>query len=153
MSEYTPDAVEAVRALARASRILERASGGLNLAHYRVLAAIESGDQRASRIAARLALGKPTVSATVDSLCQRGLLTRTSADTDQRVAVLSLTDEGRALLQGVEAEMTSRIDKLITTTPGGERLIESLVWLGKAIDESMEALAAERAAERRGSGR
>jgi DNA-binding MarR family transcriptional regulator len=153
MTEHTPDAVEAVRALARASRILERASGGLNLAHYRVLAAIDSGDERASRIAARLALGRPTVSATVDSLCQRGLLTRTSADTDQRVAVLSLTDEGRALLGGVEAEMTGRIEKLITTTPGGERLIESLVWLGRAIDESMEQLAAERTAAKRGGSR
>jgi DNA-binding MarR family transcriptional regulator len=153
MTEHTPDAVEAVRALARASRILERASGGLNLAHYRVLAAIDSGDQRASRIAARLALGRPTVSASVDSLCQRGLLTRTSADTDQRVAVLSLTDEGHTVLNGVEAEMTGQIDKLLMTTPGGERLIESLVWLGKAIDESMEQLAAERSAAKRGSGR
>jgi DNA-binding MarR family transcriptional regulator len=143
------NAVEAVRALARASRILERVSGELNLAHYRVLSAIASGDERASRVAARLAIGKPTVSAAVDSLCQRGLLTRTGADTDQRVAVLRLTDAGRALLDGVEAEMVSRIESLVTRTPGGEKLIESLVWLGRAIDESV----AERVAARRGSGR
>jgi DNA-binding MarR family transcriptional regulator len=144
-----PDAVEAVRALARASRILERASGELNLAHYRVLSAIASGDERASRIAARLALGKPTVSATVDSLCQRGLLNRTGARGDQRVAVLSLTDAGRALLDGVEAEMVGRIEDLLTRTPGGEGLIESLVWLGNAIDEAMVA----RLAERRGGAK
>jgi DNA-binding MarR family transcriptional regulator len=132
------DAVEAVRALARASRILERASGELSLAHYRVLSAIASGDERASRIAARLALGKPTISASVDSLCQRGLLSRSGA-TDQRVAVLRLTDAGRALLEGVEAEMVSRIEALRARTPGGETLIESLVWLGQAIDETMAA--------------
>ncbi len=63
---------DAVRALARASRVLERASSELSLAHYRVLSAIASGDERGSRIAARLALGKPTVSAAVESLCQRG---------------------------------------------------------------------------------
>lgn len=139
------DAIEAVRALARASRILERASGELSLAHYRVLAAIASGDERASRIAARLALGKPTISASVDSLCQRGLLSRGS-ETDQRVAVLRLTDAGRALLDSVEAEMVSRIEALRERTPGGDRLIESLVWLGRAIDESVAARSA-------GSGR
>jgi DNA-binding MarR family transcriptional regulator len=144
-----PNAVEAVRALARASRILERISGELNLAHYRVLSAIASGDERASRVAARLAIGKPTVSAAVDSLCQRGLLTRTGADTDQRVAVLRLTDAGRTLLEGVEAEMVSRIEDLAARTPNGDQLIESLVWLGRAIDESV----AERVAARRGSGR
>ncbi|HEY3751201.1 MAG TPA: MarR family winged helix-turn-helix transcriptional regulator [Pseudonocardiaceae bacterium] len=143
------NAVEAVRALARASRILERVSGELNLAHYRVLSAIASGDERASRVAARLAIGKPTVSAAVDSLCQRGLLTRTGADTDQRVAVLRLTDAGRELLDSVEAEMVSRIEGLAVRTPNGEQLIESLVWLGRAIDESV----AERFAARRGSGR
>jgi DNA-binding MarR family transcriptional regulator len=84
-------AVEAVRALARGSRLLERASGELNLAHYRVLSAIASGDERASRIATRLAIGKPTVSATVEALCHRGLLARSRGDDDQRVDVLRLT--------------------------------------------------------------
>jgi DNA-binding MarR family transcriptional regulator len=148
-SNTATDAVEAVRALARASRLLERASGELNLPHYRVLSAIASGDERASRVAARLALGKPTISASVDSLCQRGLLTRTGADDDQRVAVLRLTDSGRELLAGVEAEMVRRIDGLRARTPGGDQLIESLVWLGNAIDDAAE----ERIAVRRGSGR
>jgi DNA-binding MarR family transcriptional regulator len=144
-----PNAVEAVRALARASRILERASGELNLAHYRVLSAVASGEERASRVAERLALGKPTVSAAVDSLCQRGLLNRTGAATDQRVMVLSLTEVGQELLDSVEAEMVKRIETLRARTPGGERLVESLSWLGRAIDDYF----AERIAARRGSGR
>lgn len=133
-------AVAAVRALARASRILERASGELNLAHYRVLSAIASGDERASRVAARLALGKPTVSSAVESLCQRGLLTRTTESSDQRVAVLRLTDAGRALLDSVEAEMLRRLADVQARLPGGDGLIDSLVWLGEAID----ALAADK---------
>src|SRR5579875_3572176 len=59
---------EAVRALARASSVLERSSSELNLAHYRVLSAIASGQERASHVAARLALGRPAVSAAVESL-------------------------------------------------------------------------------------
>ncbi|HEX5113793.1 MAG TPA: MarR family winged helix-turn-helix transcriptional regulator [Pseudonocardiaceae bacterium] len=132
------DTVAAIRALARASRILERVSGGLNPAQYRVLSTIASGDERASRVAARLALGKPTISATVDSLCQRGLLTRTGEDADQRVAVLRLTDAGREQLDGVEAEMVKRIDDLRARTPGGEQLVPALVWLGKALDDLYE---------------
>ena len=139
--------VEAVRALARATRVLERASGELSLAHYRVLAAIASGDQRASRVANRLAIGKPTVSAAVDALAQRGLLIRKGVDGDQRVAALHLTAEGDAILARVEAEMIRRIDDLCARTPNGAQLMESLVWLGAAIDD----MQAQRAAERRGA--
>lgn len=128
-------AVEAVRALARASRQLERASGELNLAHYRVLSAIASGDERASRIADRLAIGKPTVSATVEALCHRGLLVRSRGDDDQRVAVLRLTPEGKMVLKRVEAAMVERITDLGDRTPDGEQLLRSLVWMGAAIDE------------------
>jgi DNA-binding MarR family transcriptional regulator len=130
-------ALQAVRALARASRLLERASGELNLAHYRVLSAIASGDERASRIAARLAIGKPTVSATVESLCLRGLLVRSRIDEDQRVAALHLTPEGEQLLARVESAMVERITDLGDRTSDGEQLLQSLVWMGAAIDDAV----------------
>jgi DNA-binding MarR family transcriptional regulator len=139
--------VEAVRALARATRVLERASGELSLAHYRVLSAVASGDERASRVANRLAIGKPTISAAVDALAQRGLLERSGVDGDQRVAALHLTTEGRAVLARVEAEMIRRIQDLSARTPDGSQLMESLAWLGAAIDD----LHAQRASERRSS--
>ena len=143
----TPQHIDAVRALARATRVLERASGELSLAHYRVLAAVDSGDERASRVANRLAIGKPTVSAAVEVLAQRGLLLRSAVDGDQRVAVLHLTPEGQALLARVETEMTRRIDDLCGRTPDPGRLMESLVWLGAAIDDWQAQRAAERRAE------
>jgi DNA-binding MarR family transcriptional regulator len=139
--------IEAIRALARATRVLERASGELSLAHYRVLSAVATGDERASRVAARLAIGKPTVSAAVEALAQRGLLERSVVDGDQRVAALNLTVEGQAVLARVEAEMIRRMEDLSARTPDGEQLMESLAWLGEAIDE----MQAERAAERRGT--
>lgn len=128
--------VQAVRALARASRVLERASGELNLAHYRVLSAVASGDERASRVAARLALGKPTVSAAVDALCRRGLLTRTAEPGDQRAIALSLTGAGRSLLKRVEDEMVATISDLSARTPDPAQVIESLGWIGGAIDQA-----------------
>lgn len=131
------DAVEAIRALARVSRLLERASGELNLAHYRVLSAIESGDERASRIAKRLAVGKPTVSASVEALCQRGLLERSRVADDQRVAALHLTLEGERVLGGVEAAMIARLDDLCDRTPDGAQVLRALVWMGAALDDVM----------------
>ena len=135
-SDERQRATQAVRALARLSRVVERASTELNLAHYRVLSAVAAGDQRASRLAARLALGKPAVSSAVDALCKRGLLLRTEAEEDQRAVTLSLTAAGQGLLDGVEAEMFRRIDELCALTPDGDRVLESLVWLGDALDES-----------------
>jgi DNA-binding MarR family transcriptional regulator len=128
--------VDAIRALARASRLLERASGELNLAHYRVLSAIASGDERASRIAARLALGKPTVSAAVEALSQRGLLERYELASDQRVDTLQLTPEGAAVLSRVETAMQAWLADICARTPDADQVVQALAWMGEAIDEA-----------------
>src|ERR1700761_7040788 len=97
-SDRTPHAadpsVDAVRALARAARVLERASGQISLAQYRVLSAVAAGDERASRIAERLELGRPTISAAVATLCRHGLLVRDEVVADQRATDLRLTPSG-----------------------------------------------------------
>src|SRR6478735_10694210 len=105
--------VEAVRAVARLSRVLERACPDLSLPHYRVLAAVADGDERASRVAARLALGKPTVSASVEALCRRGLLTREDVAHDQRAVTLRLTTAGETALREAEQAMTSRLAAIL----------------------------------------
>jgi DNA-binding MarR family transcriptional regulator len=135
--------VEAVRALARASRLLERASGEVNLAHYRVLAAIATGDQRASRIATKLALGKPTVSASVEWLCKRGFLARGDVKGDQRAASLQLTPEGDRWLAAVETAMASWVGEVCARTPRPGQTVQALVSMGEAIEQ----IAAERFAE------
>lgn len=137
-------AVAAVRALARASRILERSTDELNLAHYRVLAAVAGGDELASRVAARLALGRPAVSSAVAALTQRGLLTRIGVAGDQRAAVLSLTPEGCSVLARSEQAMTARIADLAARTPDAARMLEALGWLNDAVDQ---VYAERRAAE------
>jgi DNA-binding MarR family transcriptional regulator len=141
--------VQAVRALARLARALERSSGDLNLAHYRVLAAVADGDERASRVAERLALGKPTVSAAVESLCRRGLLAREDAADDRRATRLSLTPDGEAALAEVEETMVTRIDELLSRSDKPDEIVDALGRLGVALDQ----IAAERAAKPRSGGR
>jgi len=130
-----PLAVEAVQSLTRVSKVLERASGGLSLAHYRVLAAVAAGDARASRVAARLALGKPTVSASVEALSARGLLVRSGVACDQRAIQLSLTAAGAEVLEGAQLSMTSALEDLAARTGRRDEVISALVALGSAIDE------------------
>jgi DNA-binding MarR family transcriptional regulator len=126
--------VEAVRALARAARLLERASSEISMGHYRVLSAIAEGEDRAARVAERLALGRPTVSAAVDALCRGGLLDRAEVDGDQRGSALGLTPAGSALLERVEGEMVRLLADLCDRTPAGSQTEEALASLGAAID-------------------
>lgn len=131
-----PRTVEAVQGLTRASKVMERASGGLSLAHYRVLSAVAAGDERASRVAARLALGKPTVSASVEALCSRGLLVRSSVADDQRAIQLSITEAGTELLEGAQLAMASELEVLAARTGRRDEVIEALMALGSAIEQA-----------------
>lgn len=140
---------EAIRALARAATVLERSSTELSLAHYRVLSSIASGQERASHVARNLALGKPAVSAAVDALRRRGLLERLDVAGDHRAATLRLTGDGQRLLAEVEEEMRLRLGDLCGRTPDAERMLEALVWLGRALDDrrAERRAAREQAAE------
>jgi len=137
-------AFEAVRSLARAARLLERASGDLGIAQYRVLCAIADGDERASRVAARYGLGRPAVSVTVDALCRQGLLRRSDSPGDLRAAALSITAEGRARLGEVEAKMTAELKELCARTATGKAVTAALASLGPALD-AVQAERSERA--------
>ncbi|HLI00059.1 MAG TPA: MarR family transcriptional regulator [Acidimicrobiales bacterium] len=150
MPDLSPDprAVAALRALARASSILERGSTELSLPQYRVLSAVAAGDEQASRIARKLAIGKPAVSATVDALRQRGLLTRVDSHVDHRVVALRLTPDGAAVLERFEAVLLERLDDLYRRTPDPSGVLDALVWLGTAVD----ARRAERDAARGETG-
>ena len=127
------------------ARALERSSGDLNLAHYRVLSAVADGDERASRVAQRLALGKPTISAAVESLTKRGLLAREDATDDRRAVRLLLTPAGEAALAEVESSMVTRIDELLDRSEDPDEIVASLGALGEALD----AWAADRLPKRK----
>jgi DNA-binding MarR family transcriptional regulator len=132
--------VAAVRTLARISRSLERASDELSLAQYRVLAAVAVGEARASRVASRLALGKPAISAAVETLVQRGLIAKDPVSGDQRASALRLSVAGEAVLTRVEQQMVARLDSLLARSGASAAtsatLVSSLVELGRGLDEA-----------------
>jgi DNA-binding MarR family transcriptional regulator len=146
MLELSP-AIQAVRSLARIARVIERASDDLSFADYRVLAAIASGEERASRLATRLALGKPAISSSVDSLGRRGLVVRSSVEGDNRAIALSLSAAGADLLERMEASMAALLGDLADETGDAPAVLNSLVSLGDAVEHRMAQRFAERVAQ------
>ena len=128
---------KAVRALARASRLVERASLDLSFADFRVMSAIDAGEERATRLADRLALGKPTVSATVDSLSKRGLIVKSKVEGDNRATALALSEDGRDLYERMTARMSRQLELLAERTPDPARVIDALALLEDAVEAAI----------------
>src|ERR1700734_3927714 len=118
--------VDAIRALSRLSRIVERASAELSPADYRVMSAIAEGEARASRLASRLLLGKPTISSTVESLSKRGLIVKSTVEGDNRAVGLTLSPEGAELFDRMEARMVRQLELLASRTPDPATVVHSL---------------------------
>jgi DNA-binding MarR family transcriptional regulator len=135
--------LEAVRSLARLSRVLERGAGDLSLAHYRVLAAVADGHEQASRVATRLALGKPTISASVDALCRRGLMTRATAE-DQRATILRITPAGKTVLAEVDVALVARLQLVLAEIADPDAALAALQAFGPALDSIADARLARR---------
>ncbi len=98
-----------MRTIARLARVLDCALGDLSLPQYRVLAAVDDGGERATALATGLALAKPTVTAAVDGLVERGYLVREPVPGDRRGLRIALTPRGRQALEDAEQAMVQRL--------------------------------------------
>jgi DNA-binding MarR family transcriptional regulator len=135
----SPELAAAVRAVIRLSRIVEAASRELSGADYRVLAMISGGEARAARLANRLALGKPAISSTVESLSKRGLVIKESVEGDNRATQLSLSVKGAAVFAKMEARMARQLELLAARTPDPRVTIAALGHLDEVIEASVRS--------------
>jgi DNA-binding MarR family transcriptional regulator len=120
------DLHRAARTIALLGRVLERAAGDLTLAQYRVLAMVSAGDERASLLAGRLAITKPSVSAVVDGLVERGYLAREPVDGDRRAIRLRITTDGTKALGAAESAMAERLEPLVDAVEDRTAFINGL---------------------------
>ena len=133
-----------VRTLARLARLLERSGSDLSLPQYRVLDMVALGDQRASLLSARLALAKPTITAVVDGLVDRGLLVRSEVLGDRRAVQLTITPAGKKALKAVESAMTDRLRPVFERTGDPAAVIAAIAALNEALDQTVaDAVGAE----------
>jgi len=132
------DLAEAIRTLARLSRLLEASDAGITLPQYRMLATLNEGGFRSARLAERLAIRKPTATALADGLVAAGFAERESEDGDRRIVRLQITDAGRAALAHAEAAYRERLRPLFDELPDEQRFLGDLRCIGAALDERLQ---------------
>ena len=130
----TRQQADTVRTLARLARVLERSCGELTLPQYRLLAMISEGSERATALASKLALAKPSVSAMVDALVERDLVTRARVDGDRRAVRLQLTLSGETALRGAEVAMAENLQPLLDRCDDATVVDAALAQLATALD-------------------
>jgi DNA-binding MarR family transcriptional regulator len=133
------DLPRATLALALAARALERAASvrDLTLAQFRILALIAAGDERSSLLAERLAVAKPTITAVVDGLVERGFVAREAVAGDRRSIRVALTAPGLVALRAAEEEMSETLDRIFGYARDRDALLGALLDLDDALTARM----------------
>ena len=141
MDHARSDLPRAARALTFAARSLERAASArdLTLAQFRILVLIAAGDERSSLLAERLAVAKPTITAVVDGLVERGLVLREAVAGDRRSIRVALTPTGVTALQAAEDEMSETLARILEHARDRDAVVGALLDLDDALTLRMQA--------------
>lgn len=132
-------ASQIVMILLRLVRALERVDTDLTPQQYRILKLSGAGGERSAKLAERLAVAKPTLTATADGLVAAGYARRDAEPGDRRVVRLCLTDQGRAALDRADAAYGQWLDQLLTETGVPDQVLRALDALNEAMDEVRRA--------------
>ena len=130
----------ALRVLARLHRVLESTDSGLTVPQYRMLTALSEGGERSARLAERLTIRKPTVTALADGLVAAGYAERTSEPGDRRIVRLHITDAGRKALDRAERAYGEKLAAILDNVSDRQRCLDALVSIGPALDRRAAAL-------------
>ncbi len=142
------------RIVARLARQVETALATLELSpsQYRALAFLseDGASAAASALAGRMSVSKPTITALVDGLVQRGLVERHPSQADRRRVEHSLTAEGRRTLAQADQVVNARLTEVAAHLDDHDRRAagEGLQQWGAALTRSRLA-ALGQPAERR----
>ncbi len=130
-----PAAQAAVLTVMRLFRALERIDTGMTAQQYRILKLAGVGGERSARLAERLAVAKPTLTAIADSLVAAGYAQRETEAGDRRVVRLCLTARGRAALERADAAYAGWLRALLGETSDPAGVLAALRDLDAALDE------------------
>jgi MarR family 2-MHQ and catechol resistance regulon transcriptional repressor len=111
---------------------------GMGQSDFGVLEALlHRGPLSVKQIGAKVLLTSGSMTAAVDRLEARGLVTRQDDAEDRRSKIIHLTDAGRELIERVFAEHREAMEEAVAGFPVEERaaLIESLRRLGRTAED------------------
>jgi DNA-binding MarR family transcriptional regulator len=138
--------ISAVLTVLRITRVLERIDAGISPQQYRILKLIGLGGERSARLAERLAVARPTLTATADSLVAAGLVCREAEPGDRRVVRLHLTQAGQAAIERADAAYGEWFGSLLDHTGCRDQIVADLLRLDESMTERRRARLAETAA-------
>ncbi len=116
----------------------ETAAHGITPVQYAALQTVGNQpgiDQRT--LAGSIGLDTSTVAGVIDRLEARGLLLRGASPQDRRVRLLTLTDEGTALLAAVQPDMQTAQQRILSPLSRAERA-EFMRMLRQLVDANNE---------------
>lgn len=93
-----------------------KAETGLNHAHYAILVTLANDPEKTipmTELARIAGLSRSRLSHAIDSLQERGWVTRTSCSSDKRTLTAALTDAGRELLRSAAPVHVAQIRELV----------------------------------------
>jgi DNA-binding MarR family transcriptional regulator len=129
------ETISALLTVLRITRVLERIDAGISPQQYRMLKLIGLGGERSARLAEKLAVAKPTLTATADSLVAAGLACREAEPGDRRVVRLHLTQAGGAAVERADGAYAAWFGSLLEHTGQREQIVTDLLKLDEAMTE------------------
>jgi DNA-binding MarR family transcriptional regulator len=120
--------------LLRLCRALERASAELTPQQYRILKLAGAGGERSARLAERLAVARPTLTAIADGLVAAGYARRDAEPGDRRVVRLCLTPSGRAAVARADEAYAQWLEQVLAQAGDPEQVLHALDLLDQAMD-------------------
>lgn len=121
------------RVLARLARHVEHALADeeLSIPQYRLLAYLSHGEEAASKLADKLAVSRPSITALADGLVKRGLVERRAYEGDRRRVDHVITTAGRAALAAGDRAANAKLADLAGRLPG-DALVDAIAALAAA---------------------
>lgn len=102
----------------------------LSVSQYRVLCLLVAGPAVASALADRLAVRRPSVTAIVEGLVNRGLVARGPVEDDRRRVSHTLTAEGYRVLAAADRAVDDRLETLAGRLGDEELARQAVAGLG-----------------------
>lgn len=114
MSKSDPQSLS-VRAIIALYREFERVmrDGDISLAQYRTMLYLKGGAKRAGAIAAAGAVKKPTVSAMLNNLREKGWITDEADPVDGRAIAVALTPAGLVRIEALEKSLSDHLAEIV----------------------------------------
>lgn len=128
-------AAQTVMTLLRLYRALERVSPELTPQQYRILKLAGADGERSARLAERLAVARPTLTAIADGLVAAGYARRDAEPGDRRVVRLCLTQAGCAAVDRADEAYERWLGQLLAQSGDPGRVLDALEFLGQAMGE------------------